>query len=227
LFKLFSDTFNINEFIDSSSTEVLLESEFTVQDNLPDIEKIISTEGKIKIGNALVKPDTITVEGNLVCNIIYRSNDEETSLCSISDKIPFSEDIHVAGATDDMDVQVNAYIDYIDTEQPTSRNFLVKAVLILETDVINNHPVNFVSNLESDGSFQAKTKNIKYTDVISQLAEEANINDTVELNKASDEIAKILKAESEIYITNIDSLEEKMLVEGICKVGFLYKEYAK
>ncbi|MGB4439408.1 MAG: SPOCS domain-containing protein [Sedimentibacter sp.] len=224
MFKLFSDTFNINEIIDSSSTEVLLENEFTVQDNLPDIEKIISTEGKIKINNASVKTDTVTVEGNLVYNIIYRSNDEETIVCSMSDKIPFSEDIHVPGATGDMDAQVNAYIDYIDTEPLTSRNSLVKAVLILETDVINNHPVNFVSNLESDGSFQAKTKNIKYTDTVSQLSENANINDAVELNKASDEIARILKAESEIYITNIDALEEKMLVEGICKVGFLYAE---
>lgn len=224
MFKLFSDTFNINEIIDSSSTEVLLENEFTVSDNLPDLEKIISTEGKIKINNASVKTDTVTIEGNLVYNIIYRSNDEETTVCSMSDKIPFSEDIHVAGATGDMDVQVNAFIDYLDSEQLTSRNFLVKAVVMLDADVISNHPVNFVSNLESDGSFQAKTKNIKYTDVESELSEDVNIKDVLELNKASDEIARILKSESDVYITNIDVLDEKMLVEGICKVGFLYAE---
>lgn len=224
MFKLFSDTFNINEIIESSSTEVLLENEFTVSDNLPDIEKIISTEGKIKINNASVKTDTVTIEGNLVYNIIYRSNDEETAVCSMSDKIPFSEDINVAGATGNMDVQVNSFIDYIDAEQLTNRNFLVKAVIMLDSDVISNHPVNFVSNLESDGSFQAKTKNIKYTDVVSELSEEVNINDALELNKASDEIARILKAESEVYITNVDVLDEKMLVEGICKVGFLYAE---
>ncbi|MDW5300252.1 MAG: DUF3794 domain-containing protein [Sedimentibacter sp.] len=224
MFKLFSDTFNINEIIDSSSTEVLLENEFTVQDNLPDIEKIILTEGKIKIHNASVKADNVTVEGDLIYNIIYRSNDEETIACSMSDKIPFSENIHVAGATDDMNAQVNAYIDYIDTDQLTSTSFTVKAVIILETDVINKHPINFVSNLESDGSFQAKTKNIKYTDAVSKLSEEATIKDAVELNKSSDEIARILKADSEIYITNIDTLEEKMLVEGICKVEFLYAE---
>ncbi len=224
MFKLFSDTFNINEIIDSSSTEVLLENEFTVSDNLPDIEKIISTEGKVKINNVSVKTGTVTIEGNLVYNIIYRSNDEETAVCSMSDKIQFSEDVHIAGATGDMNAQINSFIDYIDSDQLTDRNFSIKAVVMLDLDVISNHPVNFVSNLESDGSFQAKTKNIKYTDAVSDLSEQVNIDDALELNKASDEIAKILKAESEVYITNIDVLDEKMLVEGICKVGFLYTE---
>ena len=224
MFKLFSDTFNINEIIDSSSTEVLLENESTVDDNLPDIEKIISTEGKVKITNASAKTDAITIDGNLIYNIIYRSNDEDTIVCSMSDKIPFSQEIHVEGATDKMDVQVNAYIDYIDTDQQTGRNFLIKSVVIADTDVMSKHPVNFVSNLESDGTFQAKTKNVKFTDTVTEISEEGNISDAVELIKNSDEIARILKADSEIYITNIDSLDEKMLVEGICKVGFLYAE---
>ena len=182
MFKLFSDTFNINEIIDSSSNEVLLENEFTVSDNLPDIEKIISTECKIKTINTSAKADNVTIEGNLIYNIIYRSGDEETTVCSMSDKIPFSEDIHVAGATADMDVQVNAFLDYVDTEQLTSRSFLIKAVITIETDVISKHPVNFVSNLESDGSFQAKTKNIKYTDAVKEISEDASIK---EIGRAS------------------------------------------
>lgn len=224
MFKLFSDTFNINEIIDSSSNEVLLENEFTVADNLPDIEKIISTEGKIKINNASVNTGTVTVNGELVYNIIYRSPDEEVTACSMSDKVPFSSEFAVPGGTDLMGVQVNAYIDYIDAEPITERSYMVKSVIILETDVISKHPVDFVSNLESDGSFQAKTKNIRYTDVISEISEEASIDDAVELNKNSDQIARILKSESDAYITNVETMDEKMLVEGICKVGFLYAE---
>lgn len=224
MFKLFSDTFNINEIIDSSSNEVLLENEFTVADNLPDIEKIISTEGKIKITNATVNNGSVTVNGELVYNIIYRSTDEETTACSMSDKVPFSAEFPVPGGTDLMDVQVNAFIDYIDEEPITERSYMVKSVIILETDILSRHPVDFVSNLESDGTFQAKTKNIKYTDTISEISEKATIDDAVELNKNSNEIARILKSESDAYITNVETMDEKMLVEGICKVGFLYTE---
>lgn len=224
MFKLISDTFNINEIIDSSSAEVLLENEFTLSDGTPDIEKIISTEGKTKINSSVVNDGTVTVDGSLVYNIIYRSNNEEISVSSMSDKIQFTEEIPVTGVRNGMEAQVNAYIDYIEAEPLNERSYLVKAVVLLDTDVINKHPVNFVSNLESDGSFQAKTKNITYTDEVTALSEEVNINDAVELNKGSDEIAKILKAESEVFITNIDALDDKMLVEGTCKVGFLYTE---
>jgi len=224
LFKLISDTFNINEIIDSSSTEVLLESEFTLSDNAPDIEKIISTEGKLIINDVAVDKDAVTINGTLIYNIIYRSNNEEVMVSSASDKIKFTEVIPFKNAMDGMEAQVETYIDYIDTEQLTDRSYQVKAVVLLDTDLIKKHQVNFVSNLESDGTFQAKTKNIKYTDEVTVLAEEVNINDALEINKNSDEIAKILKAESEVFITNIDTLNDKMLVEGICKVGFLYTE---
>ncbi len=224
MFKLISDTFNINEIINSSSTEVLLENEFSLSDSTPDIEKIISTEGKVKINDTEVKEDTVTVDGTLTYNIIYRSNDEEIMVSSLSDKLHFTEEMPVEGAKIGMEAQANAYIDYIEAEQLSEKSYLMKSVILLDVDVINKHPVDFVSSLESDGSFQAKTKNIKYTDEVTVLSEEVNINDAVELNKGSDEIAGILKAESEIFITNIDALDEKMLIEGTCKVGFLYTE---
>lgn len=223
MFKIIGDTFNINEIIDSISTEVLLENEFSLSVG-PDIEKVISTEGKVKIQNATVKDDFVTIDGVLVYNIIYRSNNEEVVVSSVADNITFTEDVPLPGVKSGMEAQVSSYIDYIDAEQLNERGYLVKAVVILDTEVSSSHPVNFVSNLESDGSFQAKTKNIKYTDEVSRLSEEVNINDAVELNKGSDEIAHILKMESEVNITNIDTLDEKMLVEGTCKVGFLYAE---
>lgn len=219
--KLFNDTFNINEIIDAT-TEVLLESEFTIADNMPDIEKIINVEGKTKINDVSASTDNITVEGKLIYNIIYRSNDEK--LQSVSDEIPFKEEVSAKGITDDMEAFAKAYIDYIDAEELTDRSFLNKSVVILDTNAFMKRPVTYVSYLESDGSMQAKTKNISYTDTIADIKEEVSINDAVELSKGSGEISKILKSESDVYVTNIDVLNDKMLVEGMCKVGFMYTE---
>ncbi len=224
MYKLISDTFNINEFIDSNSTEVLLENEFTIPDNAPNIEKIVSTEGKVRINGVTVNDGSVTVNGEVVYNIIYRSNDEEILVYSITDTIPFTEEVAFPDAREGMNSYADAIIDYMDSDSVSERAYSIKAVILLDTELTSNHPVTFVSNLESDGSFQAKTRNVKYTDKVNTLSEEVNINDAVELNKGSDEIAKILKADSEVYITSIDVLDEKMLVEGICKVAFLYSE---
>ncbi len=224
MYKLISDTFNINEFINSNSTEVLLENEFTIPDSAPNIEKIVSMEAKVRVKGADVNNGSVTVNGEVVYNIIYRSNDEEVLVHSITDTIPFSEEIVLPEAAEGMNARVDTYIDYIDSDSSAERAYSIKAVIILDTELTKNHNVTFVSNLESDGSFQAKTRNVRYTDEVNSLIEEVNINDAVELNKGSDEIAKVLKADSEVYITNIDILDDKMLVEGICKVAFLYAE---
>ncbi|NLJ57560.1 MAG: DUF3794 domain-containing protein [Tissierellia bacterium] len=222
--KLFNDTFDINEIIDSNSTEVLLESEFAITDNMPDIERIITTEGKTEINNVSVNTDSVTVNGKLIYNMLYYSNDEDYSIYSMSGEIPFSEEIEAPGVTEDMEAFSKALIDYIDVEQLTERSFLIKAVLILDTDTYLKRPVTYVSYLESDGSIQAKTKNVLFTDTLAEVSEEVNINDAVEVSRSSGEIATILKSESDVYITNIDTLNEKVLVEGICKVGFIYIE---
>jgi len=224
LVKLFNDTFNINEIIDSNSTEVLLESEFGIADDMPDIEKLVTAEGKAKLNNVTVTTDMIIVDGRLIYNIIYRSNNENYTIHSISGEIPFREEIAAEGVTEDMEALSNIFIDYIDADKLSERNFLVKAVLILDTDIYMKRPVTYVSNLESDGSIQAKAKNIKYTDTIAEISEEININDAVELSKGSGEIDKIIKSEADVYITNIDELNDKMLIEGICKVGFMFIE---
>jgi len=224
LVKLFNDTFNINEIIDSNSTEVLLESEFGIADDMPDIEKLVTAEGKAKLNNVTVTTDMIIVDGRLIYNIIYRSNNENYTIHSMSGEIPFREEIAAEGVTEDMEALSNIFIDYIDADKLSERNFLVKAVLILDTDIYMKRPVTYVSNLESDGSIQAKAKNIKYTDTIAEISEEININDAVELSKGSGEIDKIIKSEADVYITNIDELNDKMLIEGICKVGFMFIE---
>lgn len=222
--KLFNDTFNINEIIDSNSTEVLLENEFTIADDAPEIEKIITTEGKTKINNAIVTTDNIMVDGKLFYNIIYRSDNENFAIHSITGEIPFREEISAEGATEDMEAFTNSFIDYIDAEQLTERSYLVKAVIILDSDVYMKRPITYVSSLESDGSIQAKTKKITYTDTVAKVSEEVNITDAVELSKGSGEIQSIIKSGADVCITNIDMLNEKMLLEGICKVGFMFME---
>ncbi|HNZ82572.1 MAG TPA: DUF3794 domain-containing protein [Sedimentibacter sp.] len=222
--KLFNDTFNINEVVDSFSTEVLLENEITIADDMPDMEKIVNAEGKAKLDNVRATTDSIIVDGRLKYNIIYRSNNENYTIHSMTGEIPFREEISAEGVTEDMEAFTNVFIDYIDADQLTERSFLVKAVLILDTDAYMKRPVAYVSNLESDGTIQAKSRNIAYTDIAAEISEEININDAVELSKGSGEIAQVIRSEADVYITNIDELNDKMLIEGICKVGFMFIE---
>lgn len=224
MFKLLNDTFIINEIIGSNSTEAILESEVSLSNDMPNIEKIISTEGKIKINKVDITTNKATASGDLIYNIIYRSNDEETSVFSMSGKIPFNEEIQIDGAKENMAAHTSTYLDYIEAEMLSEREFKINAVADIDAEVVDKHSVEFISTLESNGSLQAKTKNISYTDIVFDTSEELTISDAVEISKSADEIANILKKDTDIYITNIDVLNDRMLVEGICKVGFLYSE---
>lgn len=223
MFKLLNDTFLINEIIDSNTYEALLENEVMISDD-SDIERIISTDAKVKINSADVFKDALAVNGELVYNIIYRANDEEMSTCSKQGRIPFTEEISIPKVSDNMEATVMPFIDYIDAEVLSENTVLIKAVVNLDYSITNKHPVPFISSFESNGTFQAKSKNVDYTDTVSHLKEDMNVNEAIELNKNSSGIKKILKTDADAYITNIDVMNERMLVEGILKVGFLFVE---
>ena len=70
MFKLLNDTFIINEIIGTNATEAILESDISISDDMPNIEKIISTEGKIKINSISPASNKATIKRERIYNII-------------------------------------------------------------------------------------------------------------------------------------------------------------
>ncbi|QSX04967.1 DUF3794 domain-containing protein [Sedimentibacter sp. zth1] len=224
MFKQNTDVFLVNDLIGNNLTDLIVEGDVYVPDNTLGIEKIINTTGKVKIANVSALTNKVAVYGDLNYTIIYRGNNENSTTSALNGKIDFMEEIPMQGVTEEMSVSITPSIDYIDSKIVSDYKGLIKAVVNIETEVINNHNVNYISNIESDGSFQAKTDNFTYTDVSECISSELPLNVTMTLEDNMNEIEEILKFDVMPIITETDIMNERMLIEGICKVGILYSE---
>lgn len=219
-----NDAFIVNELIGNSITDLIVEGDVYIPENLHGIDKIIYTSGKVKINNISTLNNKVAVYGDLNYTIIYRGNNEDSTTQATNGKIDFMEEIPVQGVTERMSATINPSIDYIDSKIITDRKALVKAVINIVTEVTNIHNLEYISSIESDGTFQAKTNNIVYTDTISKQVTELPISESIILDSNMNEVLNILKVDVVPKITEADIMNERMLIEGICRMGVLYTE---
>lgn len=224
MFKQSNDAFIVNELIGNSITDLIVEGDIYIPENLHSMEKIIYTSGKVKINNISTLSNKVAVYGELNYTIIYRGSDEDSTTQATNGKIDFMEEIPVQGVTERMSATINPSIDYIDSKIVSDRKALVKAVININTEATNSHNVEYISSIESDGTFQAKTNNIVYTDVSSRQETELPISESIILDPNMNEVLNILKVDVVPKIAEADIMNERMLIEGSCKVGVLYTE---
>ena len=224
LFKQSNDAFIVNELIGNSLTDLIIEEDIYIPENLHSMEKIIYTSGKVKINNISTLNNKVAVYGELNYTIIYRGSDEDSTTQATNGKIDFMEEIPVQGVTERMSATINPSIDYIDSKIVSDRKALVKAVININTEATNSHNVEYISSIESDGTFQAKTNNITYTDISSRQEIELPLSESIVLDPNMNEVLNILKVDVVPKISEADIMNERMLIEGTCNVGVLYTE---
>lgn len=224
MFKQNTDVFLVNELIGNNATDLIIEGEIYIPETSYNMDKIIYTNGNVKLNNISTLTNKVAVYGDLNYTIIYRSNDENSTTSSANGKIEFMEEIPMQGVTEKMTATITPSIDYIDSKIVSDKKALIKAVVNINTDVTNQHDLSYISNIESDGTFQAKTNNIVYTDISNCIHSEFDISDSIALEPNANEVLTVLKIDVEPRITESDIMNEKMLIEGSCKVSVLYTE---
>lgn len=224
MFKQNTDVFLVNELIGNNLTDLIVEGDVYLPENLPNMEKIIYTNGKIKLTNCTALTNKIAVYGQLDYTILYTGGDESYITSSINGKIDFMEEIPVQGTSEGMNVSVLPSIDYIDAKIISEHKSTIKAVVNINAEVTNSHNIEYISGIESDGSLQAKTSNFTYTDVAECKSSQMTLNDTIILDNNVNEIYKILLFNAYPIITEKEIINDRMLIEGVCKVGVLYTE---
>lgn len=224
MLKQSNDSFNLNENIASNQTEAMVEGEVYIPDEKPEIDKIVYTGGKVKINNVSVLTNKVTVYGELDYNMIYRSNNEENSVSGTHGKFDFMEEVAIPNITEKMTADVKAELELINPDMISERKCIIKAVVNLNVDVNDTKNIDYISAIESDGSFQAKTNVISYTDLVNTVSSDFTMNDSLVLEPNMDEIQEVLKIDIQPEITETDVMNERMLIEGKCMVNMLYVE---
>lgn len=224
MFEKGNDAFIVNELIEKSTTDLIVEGDVYISENLLGIDKVIYTSGKAKINKVSAQNDSVVIYGQLDYNLIYRGNDEDGVTQATNGKLEFMEEIPMHGITEEMSANVKATIDYIDTKIVSDKKALLKAVVNIDTEAIDKRSVEYISEFGDDESIQTMASNVSYTDLVSKQESQIPMSENIIIDSNMNEIKDVLKVDSICKISEVDIMNERILIEGICEIGVLYTE---
>jgi LysM repeat protein len=132
-------TLKVTQVIGEDTAQVVVRDTLTVPNGKPDIEQIYNVKADVSIDETDIIADKVIIEGSIDVETLYVALMEAAPLQPVhfmEHTINFTQFVEIPGATEDMDVDVNAVIEHIAFERVDERTFEVTFVIALTARVI-------------------------------------------------------------------------------------------
>ena len=121
-----------NQIGKNITDQFVLDEDYNVPDSKRDVQRIVVSEGKVKIEEVKPVENYIRVSGKMEFQILYVGEGIEPTLCSLEGKIPFEEMIYVEDNNGTYEVK-STRAD-LQTIMIHSRKLRLKAMVELELE---------------------------------------------------------------------------------------------
>lgn len=220
--ELIRDTLKFEQLVGDGQSQALLDRDVIVPDIKPDIERVLSVEGKINITNKDVDQDRVAVDGTVNFSILYSANDESQPVYSMSHTDSFSQFINVPGAMPRMDAEIKCDFEHIDFSRINGRKFNLQCVINLKGKVKDRIPVDIVKDAGGVPDIQVLRDTVVTDDIISENTAQAVVRGTIKIPENIPPAEEILKYRAVIHKKDISVEEGKIIITGSLLIPVLF-----
>ena len=118
--------------------QLTLDNDYIISDKKPDINRIVRQVGEVLIDEHKVHTDRIEVKGRVRVAVLYLSEDESITINSITEYMPFYENINIPGVNSADIVNIKGELEDLTVNIINSRKISVKSLVNL-LSVINEN----------------------------------------------------------------------------------------
>ena len=217
------NTILVKTFEDTSHNEVT--AEYNLPDYLPDINRLLKVSAKITEISHFLSGDTLEYDGTMKCTLLYATGDG--NLKSADFERDFSGNMSVAGTAGDCDIRFDAGIETVSCRLLKPRKLTAKAKLALTCEVycsVITAP-NVVGKLSAaeERALQYRTHAAIGMEMKQAQELATPVSEDLELDAALPSIDEIIAVETEPYITEFRTTDEKTAYKGEIVTEILYR----
>ncbi len=195
--------------------------------NKPDIGTVLWNEMRLRGVSVRPMEGMIHLEGELLVFLIYSGEEDHTPVQWLEESIPFSGEVELSEAGDDMIPAVGVRILHRSAEaKPDSdgemREFGIDAVLELDMRLYQEEEVELLSDVYSTGcELKAETGEACFDRLLTRNICKTKVSDQISLKKA-ERILQICHSSGNVKLDEAWPEEDGLHIEGVLEVGLLY-----
>lgn len=171
-------------------SQITMDDDYNLPDFKPDIVKVMKDKGEIRFEEVKASDGHLYVKGLLQFSVLYRSDQNDRKIDSLTGSIPFSETISINGVAELDPVQMSADIEDLTIGIINSRKLSIRALVMLKalaretreeeviTDVEAEEPLEILKdNIEVLQLIECKKDNFRFKQEIPLVSSKPNIRD--------------------------------------------------
>lgn len=207
-----------------AGTQIALEDDRNLQDNKPDISRVLGQKGYIRLEELKPSAGHVTMRGKLHYKVLYQS-DEEQEICSVEGSMPFEEQVHMDGLGAEELVQARWELDDMTIGMINSRKLSIQAVACFELFVEELYeeqvPVD-LAKAARDTGIERRKKTLDTAGIAVLKKDIFRIREEMELPQSCPNIGSLIWEDIEVCGLEFRAVEEKIFVKGELRAFFLY-----
>lgn len=151
--KLSKEKIVINRPIGEGQSQSIIRDNIEVGESMPPISEILYTEIRPLISDYRIEEGLVSIDGILSGTVLYRQGDETLPISSLKIDIPFTQDLEIEGASEDMDCNCEAIVQYTSHTLISPREFEIKVTMLNKAAVSESYEKEILLDLEeAEGS---------------------------------------------------------------------------
>lgn len=171
-------------------SQFMMDEDFNVPDSKRDVQRIIASEGALKIDDVKTVDNHVKVVGKLEFQVLYVGEGLEASLCCMAGKIPFEEKMYVEDASGIYEMK-NSRVD-LQAMLIHSRKLRMKAMIELEVESEKQTIEVFPLDIESSTPLLKKERAIELLKLHLSKRDTYRIKEELVLPDAKEDIGTVL-----------------------------------
>ena len=220
--ELIKKNIHMNKLKCKSTLQLTLDDDFNVPDIKPDIDKIVTEQGEIRISDIKAMNGKLLVKGTMDFNVLYLSEGDQRPIHNISGEIPFDEVINMELTCADDDPIIKWELEDLSTGLINSRKLSVRSIVRLNVVVEELYDEETAVMVEGPEDVQYINKKIEITDVRINKKDTFRIKDDLHLPSNKGDISSILYNDIQLNNVEVRLLEDKFMIKGELPVFVLY-----
>lgn len=200
----------------------VVEQDVNVPDANPDLYKILTSSAKIMIKTCEVMADKVTVNGEIVIDILYSADMEGKPLFSMQTMLDFAQSIDLPGAMPKMKEVANAVVQNIDCMMVNSRKLNIKVIMDINCRVEEVFDINTPSDVRGLPDIQLLREPLSLKQVIGYNKDQYMIKEDIMLPEDKPYFGNLIKVDTRLKGRETELCDGKIEVRGTICADVLY-----
>lgn len=204
-------------------TQITLDDDFNVPDTKPDLVRIIMEKGEIRPDETTITQDHVWLKGALAFSLLYRSDQEEGKVNSMTGEIPFQESLVIDGANEYDAAKVKWQIEDLSIGIINSRKLSVKSLVVLSASIDEIYDEDIVTGVGEESDVQLLENKLSAMQLFLSKKDTYRFKEEIMLPSNKPNIRQVLWKSVQLRGVEMRLMENQLGIKGEALVFVLYE----